>query len=74
VFPKWVLFDLKYCQEKYFQTHFLNNISDMKVILNYPPNYYCKPSSSVGDIFLKTWAFGFKGLLGTEEYGCGKQM
>ena len=24
MFLKWVLYDLKYYQEKYFQTHFLN--------------------------------------------------
>lgn len=52
-----VLYDLIYCQEKYFQTHFINKVSDKKAILNYPPKNYCKPSSSVGDIFLKTWAF-----------------
>jgi len=74
-----VLYDLIYCQEKYFQTYFINKISDKKAILKYPPNNYCKPSSNVGDIFLKIWAFGestldVKGLLGIQEFGCGKPI
>ena len=49
---------LIYCQEKYFQTHFINKTSDKKAIPNYPPNNYCKPSINVRDIFLKIWTVG----------------
>jgi hypothetical protein len=53
-----VFYDLTYCQEKYFRTHFINKTSDKKAIPNYPPNNYCKPSFNVGDISLKILAVG----------------
>jgi hypothetical protein len=71
---------LIYCQEKYFQTHFINKINDRKAILIILPTITVNPhpmwgiySSKYGPSVNPRWT-NSKGLPEIQEIGCGKPI